>query len=114
MYTNALRSRFYHCVLIKYVDNTINVGLITNRDDTNYKTQIGEASQWCRSHSLLLNVIKTKEMIFDFTHCDITFELLIIKTDQVEICQSFLYPGFTIDYKQANQVRALCNSCFQM
>jgi len=31
---------------------------LENSDETNYKTQIYKACQWCQSHNLLLNVDK--------------------------------------------------------
>ena len=70
-YTNDLRSRFNNCVLIKYADDAVIVRLITISDEINFKGQIDEISQWYRSHNLLFSVVKTKEIIVDFRHCDI-------------------------------------------
>ena len=97
-YTNDLRSRFDHWLLIKYADDTIIVRLITNSDDTKDKPQIDDVSQWCQSHDLLLNVAKTKEIILDFRYWDsITHEHLIINNNPLEIRETFNYRGITID-----------------
>ena len=74
IYTNELRSRFRNCHLIKYADDTVIVGLISNNDESEYNEQISEVVLWCRpkAHNLLLNAAKTKELIFDFRHCHIS------------------------------------------
>ena len=78
--------------MIKYADDTVIVRLITNSDETNYKTQIEEVSPWCQSHNFLLNVYKTKEIIFDFRHCIATKPHFKINNDLVEICEKIVLP----------------------
>ena len=68
IYTNELRSRFRNCHLIKYADDTVIVGLISNNDESEYNEQISEVVLWCKAHNLLLNAAKTKELIFEFRH----------------------------------------------
>ena len=68
IYTNELRSRFRNCRLIKYADDTVIVGLISNNDESQYNEQISEVVLWCKAHNMLLNAAKTKELIFDFRH----------------------------------------------
>ena len=58
--------------LIKYADDTVIVGLISNNDESEYNEQISEVVLWCKAHNLLLNAAKTKELIFDFRHCNIS------------------------------------------
>ena len=72
IYTNELRSRFRNCHLIKYADDKVIVGLISNNDESEYNEQISEVVLWCKAHNLLLNAAKTKELIFDFRHCNIS------------------------------------------
>ena len=72
IYTNELRSHFRNCHLIKYADDSVIVGLISNNDETEYNEQISEVVQWCKAHNLLLNAAKTIELIFDFRHCNIS------------------------------------------
>ena len=61
-------SSYKNCHLIKYADDTVIVDLISDNDENDYIKQISEVVQWCSSHNLLLNVSKTKEIIFDFRH----------------------------------------------
>jgi len=112
IYSNDLCSRFDNCLLIKYTDDAINVGLITNSDATNYKIQIDEVSQWCRSHNLLLNVAKTKAIIFDFRHFDITREHILWWTMSLwKYVKHYNYIGVTIDNKLTWPKN--CCSCFK-
>ncbi len=52
--------------IIKYANNTTVVGLIKDEDETAYRREVEQLTRWCRSHNLLLNVDKTKELVMDF------------------------------------------------
>lgn len=52
--------------IIKYADDTTVVGLIKDEDEAAYRMELEWLTTWCRSHSLLLNVSKRKEMVIDF------------------------------------------------
>ena len=52
--------------IIKFVDNTTVVGLITNNDETAYREEVSSLGVWCQENNLPLNVNQTKEMIVDF------------------------------------------------
>ena len=75
IYTNELRSRFRNCHLIKYADDTVIVGWISSNDESEYNEQFSEIVQWCRAHNFLLNAAKTKELLFDFRHCNMSTSL---------------------------------------
>ena len=46
IYTNELRSRFMNCHLIKYADDTVIVGVISNNDESEYNEHISEVVLW--------------------------------------------------------------------
>ena len=52
--------------IIKFVDVTIAVGLITNNDETAYREEVRALGVWCQENNLSLNVNKRKVMIVDF------------------------------------------------
>ena len=66
MYTNDCTSHSVLCKLIKYADDSILLGLIKSENELAYRQEIINLSHWCKNHNLLLNVQKTKEVIFDF------------------------------------------------
>lgn len=53
-------------LFIKFVDDTTVVGLISNRDETQYRSEVSTLTRWCSTNNLSLNVDKTKEMIVDY------------------------------------------------
>jgi hypothetical protein len=52
--------------IIKFVDDTTVVGLITNNDETPYREEVRALRVWCQENNLTLNVNTTKEMIVEF------------------------------------------------
>jgi hypothetical protein len=63
----------HHCsskhnpnTIIKFADDTIVVGLITDNDETSYRDEVRNLTMWCKDNNLSLNVIKTNEIIVDY------------------------------------------------
>ncbi|KAM9560754.1 uncharacterized protein ACWYII_020322 [Salvelinus alpinus] len=52
--------------IIKFVDDTTLVGLITNNDKTEYREELRILEVWHQENNLSLNVNKAKETIVDF------------------------------------------------
>ena len=65
MYTNALSQCLSNCKFIKYADDTIVIGLISDNNEDEYRQTISYVSDWCSENHLDLNVTKTKEMLLD-------------------------------------------------
>ena len=74
MLNSLLYSVFTHdCVathvsnsIIKFADDTTVVGLITNKDETTYREEVGALAEWCQENNLSLNVKKTKELFMEY------------------------------------------------
>ncbi len=54
-------------LFIKFADDTTVVGLISNRDEINYRSEVSRLAGWCSDNNLSLNVEKTKEIVVDFS-----------------------------------------------
>ena len=54
---------------------------------------------WCDNHFLLLNVKKTKEVIFDFRQKDNVHSNISIKGQEVERVKEYKYLGVVFDEK---------------
>ena len=54
-------------------------------------------TEWCNEHNLLLNVKKTKELIFDFRKQQVGHKQLSIAGSDVDIAHSYKYLGTIID-----------------
>ena len=66
LYTHGVIAKQDKCYIIKYADDTVITGLITDNNEEKYTREIYNVVRWCNEHNLLLNVQKPKELIFDF------------------------------------------------
>ena len=98
VYTNSCVQNFQNIPIIKYADDTSIQALIKTTDDVaNYFSEVNRFVEWCDSHFLLLNVKKTKELIFDFRKTDNYHESIIIKGETVERVSTYKYLGVIFD-----------------
>ncbi|KAK1791996.1 hypothetical protein P4O66_001780 [Electrophorus voltai] len=62
----------YNCVatssstiIVRFADNNIVMGLISDNHERDYLEEIKHLENWCQENNLLLNISKTKELIVD-------------------------------------------------
>ena len=115
-YTDDCRSSYSNCTVVKYADDTVIVGKITDNDYTNYIEQVNKFVDWSQRNFLKLNVKKTKEMIIDFrtTNRHVP-DPIMINNEPIERVHTYKYLGMMIDdqlkgdansdmvYKKCNQ-----------
>ncbi|KAK0156584.1 hypothetical protein N1851_000016 [Merluccius polli] len=65
LYTNDCVSHTSECCLIKFTDDTALVGLLTG-NEISYRQEIKQFFEWCNDNSLILNILKTKEMVTNY------------------------------------------------
>lgn len=58
----------YDCVtasdtIVKFADNTVVVGLISDNTEKAHLEEIANLENWCQENNLFLNVSKTKELM---------------------------------------------------
>ena len=114
IYTNDCRGNFPNIPIIKYADDTAIQALIKSETDlSNYYNEIARFVTWCKDNFLLLNVKKTKEVIFDFRKdsCHTNIE---ISGQKIEKVTEYKYLGIIFDDKlswhnQANKVQKKIN-----
>ncbi|KAF7645238.1 hypothetical protein LDENG_00208050 [Lucifuga dentata] len=63
--THNCTAKFNTNHIIKFANDTTVVGLVSNNESA-YRMEVEQLAAWCRSHNLVLNVDKTKEMVIDF------------------------------------------------
>ncbi len=66
LYTHDCMSSHSSTYIIKFADDTVVLGLISNNDETTYLDEVEKLTSWCQDNCLSLNVSKTKELIVDF------------------------------------------------
>jgi hypothetical protein len=84
------------CKIIKYADDTIVIGLVSNNDESDYRNAISYVTEWCANNYLDLNATKTKEMVFDFRKNLNTKTPVNLDGSDVELVKSYKYLGVTI------------------
>ena len=114
IYTADCRSSSKH-VTVKYADDTVIIGLISNEEDvTTYTHEITRFVNWCNSNFLNLNVKKTKEMTVNFSKYPCSFLPVNINGDNVDVVEEYKYPRNIIDHKlkgnlNVSQIYKKCN-----
>ena len=87
----------YH--LIKYADDTILLELCYPNVPSTLPAAAECLTSWFSSQDLLLNVSKTKELIFTNMRDNRACDPLVINGTVVEQVESFVYLGTTVDHK---------------
>lgn len=96
LYTNDLTSSSQSCHIIKYADDTVLVGLISQNDEREYRSEICRIGEWCDGNRLVLNPAKCQELVFSFLKSISDFEPIEIDNKTVSFGDSFKYLGVTI------------------
>ncbi|TWW56579.1 hypothetical protein D4764_08G0005660 [Takifugu flavidus] len=96
--THFLTDRRHHqsVKLIKFVDDTTLIGLISNGDETAYRREVARLVSWCGHNNLQLNAQKTVEMIVDFRKVTAPLPPLALMDSPITIADSFRFLGTTI------------------
>ncbi len=100
---------------IKFAYDTTVVGLISNRDETNYRSEVSHLAGWCSDNNLSLNVEKTKEIVVDFRRVHSLHAPLTNNGATVERVSSTTFLGvhITEDLSWTNNTAALAKKAQQ-
>ena len=96
VYTNALSQCSSNCKIIKYADDTVVIGLISNNNEDEYRQTISDVSDWFSENYLDLNVTKSKEMILDMRKKQNSKTPVTISNSSVAVVFSYRYLGVKI------------------
>ncbi len=78
-------------VIVKFVDDTTVIGLITDNDETAYREEMSTPTKWCQENHLSLNIDKTKELVVDFRRQSREHTPITIDKTPVEQVNSFKF-----------------------
>ncbi len=97
LYTHDCVSSHSCTSIVKFADNTVVLGLVSNNDEAAYMHEVERLTSWCQDNCLSLNVSKTKELIVDFRkRQQRPYTPLMISGTPVERVSSFKYLGVNI------------------
>ncbi|KAK1784464.1 hypothetical protein P4O66_000873 [Electrophorus voltai] len=84
-------------IIVKFADDTVVMGLISDNDERAYLEEIKHLENWCQEYKLLLNFSKTKELIVDCSKKQVRhYQPVRISGTTVERVDSFRYLGIHI------------------
>ena len=78
LYTSDCSSSIKSRSIVKFADETMLIGLISDDDNSKYVDESNKFATYCKTNFLELNVKKTKEMIFDCTKSNFHLILLLL------------------------------------
>ena len=96
IYTNDCQINNIGVKLIKFADDSLLLGLISDNEEEYYKDAINGFVKWCEEHHLDLNVLKTKELIIDFRQKKEPLNPIFINGRPIEVVDSYNYLGVLI------------------
>ncbi len=96
VYTNNCVSHCKSVQICKFADDTTLIGIITDDNESDYRREVSTLFEWNCTHNLKLNVLKTKEMVFDFQLRNNAVLPLTINGQDIENVQCFKFLRTTI------------------
>ncbi len=91
LYTHDCTATHSSNVIVKFADDTMVIGLITDNDETAYRAEVSTLTQWCQENHLSLNIVKTKELVVDFRRQSREHTPITIDKTPVERVYSFKF-----------------------
>ncbi|KAK1800391.1 hypothetical protein P4O66_005622, partial [Electrophorus voltai] len=97
LYTYNCTATSSSIIIVKFADDTVVMGLISDNDERAYLEEIKHLENWCQENNLLLNVSKTKELIVNCSKKqEWHYQPVRISGTTVERVDSFRYLGVHI------------------
>ena len=96
LYTNNCTSNSASVKMLKFADDTTVIGLISDGEESTYRSEVEQLVQWCEDNNLILNTTKTKELIIDYGKKAGQHLPISINGQVVEWVSSFRFLGTTI------------------
>ena len=97
LYTHNCTPAHRSNTMVKFADDTTVVGLISKGNESAYREEVVQLTEWCRENNLLLNTAKTQELVIDFRRNKTDITPLFINGDCVERVTSFRFLGVHIE-----------------
>ncbi|KAK1785700.1 hypothetical protein P4O66_019049 [Electrophorus voltai] len=97
LYTYNCAATSSSTIIVKFTDDTVVVGLISDSDERAYRGEVKHLENWYQGNNLLLNISKTKELIVDCSKKqEWHYQPVRIHGTTVERVDSFRYLGVNI------------------
>ncbi|XP_056229635.1 uncharacterized protein LOC130167451 [Seriola aureovittata] len=99
LYTSDFTHNTTHCHVQKFSDDTAIVGCVSEGNEQEYRTVIGDFVSWCKINQLQLNASKTKEMIVNPRRKTSHFTPVNIQGLDIEVVENYKFLGVHLNNK---------------
>ncbi|KAK1796915.1 hypothetical protein P4O66_000995 [Electrophorus voltai] len=116
LYTYDCTATSSSTIIVKFADDTVVMGLISDNNERAYLEEIKHLENWCQENNLLLNMSKTKELIVDCSKKqERHYQPVRISGTTVERVDSFRYLSVHIsqDLSWSRHTNSLANKALQ-
>lgn len=96
VHTNNCNSSHQPIKLLKIVDDTILIRLISDGDKATSRLEMGNLVSWSSQNNLVLNALKTAEMVVNFRNDQAPPSPITMHHSSVDIVEFFRFLGFTV------------------
>ncbi|KAK0154999.1 putative RNA-directed DNA polymerase from transposon BS [Merluccius polli] len=96
LYTNSCTSSHQSVKLLKFVDDTTLIGLISDGDESAYRWEADHLVTWCHQNNLELNALKRVEMVVDFRKNSASPAPITLCDSTIDTVESFRFLGTII------------------
>ncbi len=91
LYTHGCIATHSSNVIVKFADDAMVIGLITDNGETAYREEVSTLTKWCQENHLSLNIDKIKELVVDFRRQSREHTPIIIDNTPVKRVNSFKF-----------------------
>ncbi len=91
LYTHDCTATNSSNFIVKFADDTMVIGLITDNDEMAYKEEVSNLTKWFQQNHLSLNIYKTKELVVDLRRESREHTPITIDKTPVERVKSFKF-----------------------
>ncbi|KAK3565351.1 hypothetical protein QTP86_007132 [Hemibagrus guttatus] len=113
LYTNGCTSGHLSVKLLKFADDTTLIDLISDGDESAYRSEMDRLVLWCSMNNLELNSLKTVEITVDFRKDPAPLPPVILCDSSVTSVESFQGTTITQDLKQEQDISSLTKKAQQ-
>ena len=96
LYSNSCTSSHQSVKLLKFADDTTIIGLISGGDESAYRWEIDHMAAWCTQNNLVLNAVKTVEMVVDYRKNPAPLTPITLSDSTIDIVESCRFLGTII------------------
>ena len=99
IYVDDMTTNSENTIMVKYADDTLIMELLNEDQPSNLQHEMTLVSEWCTNNNLILNINKTKEVVFSNARDNPNPNPVRLNNIEIEQVQEYKYLGTIINQK---------------